>query len=59
MAEKNDWIEEVKRWVASGGRPQGPELDAALDVEALGYEAAQPTLLGQGWQGRAEVRPRG
>ncbi len=47
MATTNDWIEEVKRWVATGTRPARHEVYSGLDVDALGYEAAQPSLQAQ------------
>ncbi len=47
MANDNDWVEEVKRWVATGSRIRND--DAAPDADALGYEAADPALQAREW----------
>jgi len=50
MASDADWVEDVKRWTLSGGRPRAAIDDAAeSDDVALGVEAAQPALQARHW----------
>ena len=51
MANDSDWVADVRRWVMSNAssaqRAQAAASDA--DVEALGYEAADPSLQAAQW----------
>jgi hypothetical protein len=50
MANDEEWVEDVKRWVLAGDRSRdtGMTGDAADEI-ALGYEAAEPSLLARHW----------
>jgi hypothetical protein len=50
MASDAEWVEDVKRWVLGGdrGRDTDPTGDSADEI-ALGYEAAEPSLLARHW----------
>ena len=45
MADDNDWVQDVKRWVLNGLRQERDPHDA----DELGYEAADPALLARQW----------
>ena len=51
MANDSDWVADVRRWVMSNAAsPQGAKAAASdTDSEALGYEAADPTLQAAHW----------
>ena len=49
MANDTDWVEDVKRWTLTGGRPDAAIDDADGDDVALGVEAAQPALQARHW----------
>ena len=50
MANDAEWIEEVKRWVLAGERARSrSEGTDVADEIALGYEAAEPSLLARHW----------
>ena len=49
MTNDADWVEDVKRWTLSGGRPDAVPDDDAGDDVALGVEAAQPALQARHW----------
>ena len=48
--DDQEWVEDVKRWVLAGDRNRdtGMTGDAADEI-ALGYEAAEPSLLARHW----------
>lgn len=50
MANDAEWVEDVKRWVRAGerGRATSDGADGADEI-ALGYEAAEPSLLARHW----------
>jgi len=47
MADENDWVQEVKRWVRTGARERRQLADEEPD--AVGYEAADPPLQAREW----------
>jgi len=51
MANDSDWVADVRRWVMSNAAsPQGTQAAASeTDSEALGYEAADPSLQAAHW----------
>lgn len=49
-----EWVEDVRRWYFAGQRSRVPSVpaqhpDAAADADALGYEAADPSLQSRHW----------
>lgn len=54
MAGDAEWVEDVRRWYFAGKRsgassPAGEHSDGSADADALGYEAADPSLQSQHW----------
>ena len=54
MADENDWLQEVKRWVLTGSREPAPKQNGAPD-DVLGYEAADPALQAPQWPDAPEA----
>jgi hypothetical protein len=50
MADDAEWVEDVKRWVLAGDRSRAKQnTGESADEIALGYEAAEPSLLAHHW----------
>ena len=52
MANDDEWVADVKRWVQAGechAAVAAPGVDQSDDDVALGYEAADPVLQAHHW----------
>ena len=54
MAGDAEWVEDVRRWYFAGQRnglssDRAQHPDGAADADALGYEAADPSLQSRHW----------
>lgn len=47
MADESDWVQEVKRWVRTGARERIDTTE--VDLDSVGYEAADPALQSRDW----------
>lgn len=51
MANDEDWVADVRRWVVAGSHLEAGKTPAPTDGhdDAIGYEAAQPVLQAAHW----------
>jgi hypothetical protein len=49
MTNDAEWVEDVRRWVASASAAPSSDAVENTDLMALGYEAAHPALQARHW----------